>query len=107
MVTSFEKAYGDLTALNQTAHTQILLDDDVVDSGHDEADLHRVGGAGEVGVDLLRGVLVEAGEGIVSSCLSAMEDVGHDLRNKSVENVITCSAVVLTTLVVGEVVLHW
>lgn len=57
-----------MTASNQTAHTQILLDDDVVDSSHDEANLHRIGGAGEVGVDLLRGVLVEAGEEVVSSC---------------------------------------
>jgi hypothetical protein len=36
------------------------LDDDVVDGRHDEADLHRVGGAGEVSVDLLCGVLVES-----------------------------------------------
>lgn len=54
--------FGACLCLDQTAHTQVLLDDDVVDGCHDEADLHRVSGAGEVGVDLLRGVLVETGE---------------------------------------------
>jgi len=49
-----------LTCLNQAAHAQVLLDDDVVDGSHDESDLHRVGCAGEVGVDLLRRMLVEA-----------------------------------------------
>jgi hypothetical protein len=46
--------------LYQAAHAQVLLDDDVVHSSHDEPDLHGVGGACEVGVDLLRGMLVEA-----------------------------------------------
>jgi len=46
--------------LYEAAHAQVLLDDDVVHGSHDEPDLHRVGGACEVGVDLLRWVLVEA-----------------------------------------------
>jgi len=49
-----------LACLNQAAHAQVLLDDDVVDGSHDESDLHRVGCAGKVGVDLLGGMLVEA-----------------------------------------------
>lgn len=46
--------------LYEAAHAQVLLDDDVVHGSHDEPDLHRVGGACEVCVDLLRGMLVEA-----------------------------------------------
>jgi hypothetical protein len=46
--------------LYEAAHAQVLLDDDVVHGSHDEPDLHRVGGACEVGVNLLRGMLVEA-----------------------------------------------
>lgn len=98
--------------LDQTAKTQVFLDDDVydthvryahsiiiansicglaylltVDSGHDEPDLCRIGGTCEMCVDLLRLMLVQADE--------------------SVEDVVACRGVVLTTLVVGEVVLHW
>ena len=36
------------------------MDDDVVYGCHDESDLHSIGRAGEVGVDLLRGMLVES-----------------------------------------------
>ena len=46
--------------LYQAAHAEVLLDDDVVDGSHDESDLHGVGGAGEVGVNLLGRMLVEA-----------------------------------------------
>jgi hypothetical protein len=46
--------------LYQATHAEVLLDDDVVDGGHNEADLHRVCCAGKVGVDLLGRVLVEA-----------------------------------------------
>lgn len=35
-----------------------------VDSGHDEANLGRVGGAGEMGVDLLGFVLIQGNEAI-------------------------------------------
>lgn len=48
----------------EAAHSQVLLDDDVVDRGHDEADLHGVGGAGEMGVYLLGLVLVEGYEAV-------------------------------------------
>lgn len=48
-----------LVCLYQTAHAQVLLDDDVVHGGHDESDLHRVGRAGKVGVDLLSRMLVK------------------------------------------------
>jgi len=49
-----------LAYLYQTAHAKVLLDDNVVDGGHDESDLHCVGCAGEVGVNLLGRVLIEA-----------------------------------------------
>lgn len=48
--------------LYQSTHSQVLLYDDVVDSGHDESYLHRVGRACEVGVDLLSRVLVKPTE---------------------------------------------
>jgi hypothetical protein len=38
--------------------------DRTVDGSHDESDLHGVGGAGEVGVDLLVLVLVEGHEAV-------------------------------------------
>lgn len=57
-----------------------------VDSGHDESNLSRVGGASKVSVDLLRLVLVQA--------------------NEAVEDVVASSGVVVTTFVVWEVVLH-
>jgi hypothetical protein len=63
--------------LYQTAQPQVLLDDDVVDSGHDESNLHRIGSAGEVGVDLFGLVLVE--------------------RDESVEDVVARCGVVWTT----------
>jgi hypothetical protein len=45
--------------LYQATHAEVLLDDDVVDGSHNEADLHCVGCAGKVGVNLLGRVLVE------------------------------------------------
>lgn len=44
--------------LYQTAESQVLLDNDVVDGGHDEPDLHGIRCAREMSVNLLRGVLV-------------------------------------------------
>lgn len=101
-------------SLDQTTETEVLLDDDIwtgksaksapndnrpiaegiplskrkrtVDGGHDEADLGGVGGAGEVGVDLLLLGLVQ--------------------RDEAVEDVIASGSVVGATLIVGEVVLH-
>lgn len=58
-----------------------------VDSGHDEADLGGVGCACEVGIDLLRLVLVQA--------------------DKAVQDVVACFRVVIATFVIWEVVLHW
>ena len=57
-----------------------------VHGGHDEADLCRIRGAGEMCVDLLALVLVQADE--------------------AVQDVVARSAVVVATLVIGEVVLH-
>ena len=57
-----------------------------VDSRHDKANLGGVGGAGEVCVDLLRLVLVQADE--------------------AVQDVVARRRVVVAALVVGEVVLH-
>jgi len=63
------------------------LDDNVIDGGHNEADLGGVGGASEMRVDLLRLVLVQADE--------------------SVQDVVASQSVILTALVIREVVLHW
>ena len=93
------------TCLYQTAHAEVLLDDNVIDGGHDESDLHRVGCAGEVGVDLLGRMLVEAGVASLAYCPLSCK-AHRNSRYKSVQDVIACGAVVLTTLVVGEVVLH-
>jgi hypothetical protein len=94
-----------LACLDQAAHAKVLLDDDVVHGSHDESDLHGVCGAGEVGVDLLGRMLVEAGIARL-----VYRSLGHKFhrnsRYKSVEDVIARGAVVLATLVVGEVVLH-
>lgn len=62
------------------------MDDDVVDGRHDESDLGGVGGAGEVGVNLLLLGLVEG--------------------DKAVEDVVAGRGVVGTALVIREVVLH-
>ncbi len=48
-----------------------------VDSGHDEANLGRVGGAGEMRVDLLRFVLIQ--------------------RDETVQNVVASGSIVRTT----------
>lgn len=88
--------------LDETAETKVLLDDDVccalaedrvvalekltIDGSHDEADLGGIGCAGEVSVDLLGLVLVQADE--------------------TVQDVVAGRSVVVATLVVGEVVLH-
>ena len=96
---------ADPIRLYETAHAQVLLDNDVVHGGHDEADLHRVGGAGEVCVDLLGGMLVETVV-FVSKDSTVANMLRENLRDESVEDVVACRAVVLATLVVGEVVLH-
>ncbi len=62
--------------LDQTTHPQVLLDDDIVDGGHDEANLHGIGGTGEMGIDLLALMLVE--------------------RDKTVEDVLACRIVIGT-----------
>jgi len=66
-----------MLSLNQATHPQVLLNDDIVDGGHDETNLHGVGGAGEVGIDLLALMLVE--------------------RYKTVEDVLACRIVVGST----------
>lgn len=57
-----------------------------VDGSHDESDLHSIGGAGEMCVNLLGLVLVQADE--------------------TVQDVVASSSVVGTALIVREVVLH-
>jgi hypothetical protein len=61
-------------SLDQTTHSQVLLNDDVVDGSHDKANLHGIGSAGEVGIDLLALMVVE--------------------RDKAVEDVLACRIVV-------------
>lgn len=63
-----------------------MLGNRTVYCSHDEADLHSVCGAGEMGVNLLCLVLVE--------------------RDEAVQDVVARSSVVWAALVVGEVVLH-
>ena len=58
-----------------------------VNCSHDEADLSGVGCASEMGINLLGLVLVQA--------------------DKAVEDVVACRRVVVTSLVIWEVVLHW
>ena len=94
-----------LPCLYQAAHAKILLDDDVVDGSHDESDLHGVGCAGEVGVDLLGRMLVETVH-ILLAYSSLNQEIDRDSRDKSVQDVIARGAVVLASLVIGEVVLH-
>jgi hypothetical protein len=64
-------------SLDQTTHSQVFLNDDIVDGGHDEANLHCICGAGEMGIDLFALMLVE--------------------RDKAVEDVLTCRIVVRAT----------
>jgi len=63
------------------------LDDDIIDSGHDESDLCGICCTGEMCIDLLGLVLVQG--------------------DKTVEDVIASGGVIVTTLVIWEVVLHW
>lgn len=94
-----------LASLYQAAHAKVLLDYDVVDGSHDESDLHGVGCAGEVGVDLLGRMLVETVHMLLAYS-SLNQKVKCNSRNKSVQDVITRGTVILTSLVVREVVLH-
>jgi hypothetical protein len=77
MIISTQTLAG-LNASNKKGHT--------VYCRHDESDLHGVGRAGKVSVNLLRLVLVE--------------------RDESVQDVVAGRSVVGAALVVGEVVLH-
>lgn len=59
-------------ALHQVVLLQIELQDGVFDGGEDEADVLRVGGAGEVGVDDLVAVRVQVHEHLqdeLAACL--------------------------------------
>jgi hypothetical protein len=58
-----------------------------INGGHDEADLGGIGGAGEMGVDLLGLMLVQADE--------------------SIQNVVAGQGIIITSFVVGEVIFHW
>jgi len=76
-----------IVRLDETAETEVLLDDNVIDGGHDEADLGGIGGTGEMGVNLLGLVLVQA--------------------HKSVQDIVAGLGVVISSFVIGEIVLHW
>uniref|UniRef100_A0A1Y1LSX1 Uncharacterized protein n=1 Tax=Photinus pyralis TaxID=7054 RepID=A0A1Y1LSX1_PHOPY len=77
---------NETNCLDQTTQSEVLLDDDVIDSRHHEADLSSVGGAGEVSINLLGLMLIQADE--------------------SVEDVVASRSIVVTTLIVGKIVLH-
>jgi hypothetical protein len=72
---------------DETAETEILLDDDIINCRHDETDLCGISGTCEMCVDLLALMLVKGDE--------------------AVQDVVASRAIVITTIVVGEVVLHW
>jgi len=76
-----------MTILDQTTESQVLLDDDIIHSSHDESDLSGIRCAGEMCVDLLCFVLVQA--------------------DKTVQDIITGRGIIISTFVVWEVVLHW
>lgn len=57
-----------------------------INSRHDESNLGSVGSASEMGVDLFCLVLVETDE--------------------SVQDVVTCESVIISTFIIWEVVLH-
>jgi len=63
------------------------LNDDVINCSHDKSDLSGVSGTGEMGVDLLGFVLVQAYE--------------------SIQDIVAGQIIIITTFVVREVVLHW
>lgn len=71
-----------------SSHKGLKSEDSIrtIDCSHDEPDLGRIRGAGEVSIDLLLLCLVQ--------------------RDESVEDVVASGCVVGTTLIVGEVVLH-
>ena len=72
--TAIERLVCTRACLYQAAHAQVLLDDDVVHGSHDESDLHGVGGACDVDVNLLRGMLVEASHGVLAIFLASRTD---------------------------------
>jgi len=49
---------GSRRDLDETSKTKVFLNDDIIDCSHDESNLGGIGGASEVGVDLLGLVLV-------------------------------------------------
>jgi hypothetical protein len=52
-MTDEKRHHPSLTPSHQTAISQIVLDDNVIDGSHDKLDLGRVRGTGEMGIDLL------------------------------------------------------
>ena len=58
-----------------------------INGGHDEADLGGIGGTGEMCVNLLRLVLVQADE--------------------SVQDVVAGLGVIISSFIIREIVLHW
>lgn len=73
-------------SLDETAKTEVFLNDDIINSSHDETDLRGISSTGEMGIDLLGLVLIQTDE--------------------SVEDIITSQSIIVTTLVIREVVLH-
>jgi len=75
-----------LNGLDQTAHSEVFLDDNVIHGAHDKSYLGGVSCACKVCVDLF-------GLGLVQ---------GY----KSIEDIVASGSIVRATFVVGEVVLH-
>jgi len=73
--------------LDETAETEVLLDDNIIDGGHDESNLRCISRAREVSVDLFRLMLIQA--------------------DKSVQDIVAGQCIIITTLVVRKVILHW
>jgi len=76
-----------IVRLDESAEAEVLLNDNVINGGHDEADLGGIGGTGEMCVNLLRLVLVQADE--------------------SVQDVVAGLGVIISSFIIREIVLHW
>lgn len=70
----------------QATITKVLLDNDIIDSRHDKPYLGGIGGAGEVGINLLRLVLVQG--------------------NESVQDIVAGRGIIRSTFIIREIVLH-
>jgi len=72
--------------LQETAISEVRLDDDIADSGHDELDLACVRGTGEVGIDLL--------------------GLGPVQAHETIQDVLGGLFIIIATIIVAKVLAH-